>query len=223
MINQTMTSLFGGLQVFNLEKVVFLRERGSKTYRVSSYYLAKSLAEIPHQLVFPTLFLLIAYWIIGFYDTPGCFFTFLLILILMALTAQALGLVISAGVPSTDVAMAIAPLLTTVLMLFGGFYINVSNIPVYFIWIYYISIFKYAFEALIINEFSNRTFMCAANEYIQVGTIQVCPVTTGAQVINNLSMENGSLWLDILVIFGMFLALRIFGYLVLRFRQKPRV
>lgn len=52
------------------------------------------------------------------------------------------------------VANIVAPITLVLLMLFGGFFINSANVPVYLIWLQYLSFFKYAFEALVINEFT---------------------------------------------------------------------
>lgn len=216
-----MLTLFGGLQVFHLEKVVFLRERGSKTFRVSSYYLAKTLAEIPTSIVFPFIFSTISYWMVGFRAEAGAFFTYSLINIILANTAQALGLVLSASTPNQNITLAIAPLLTTFLMLFGGFYVNSANIPPWFIWIHYISLFKYAYEALIVNEFQNLPFYCDPGETIP--PYNICPVTNGNQVLKSLSMNNVNLWIDVACLFAIFIALRIIGYLVIRFYQRPKV
>jgi len=134
MLNQAMGALFGSMVVFlNSEKPVFMRERGSKTYRVSSYYLGKSLAEIPNQIFFPILFGAIAYWICNLNPAVDRFFMYLLILICVNITAQSLGMLIATIAPSPDVANALAPIITTLLMLFGGLYINVDNIPKYLI------------------------------------------------------------------------------------------
>ena len=214
-----MGSVFGGLQVFHLEKVVFLRERGSKTYRVGSYYLAKTFAEIPQIILFPTLFSIIAYWLVGFKPTAEAFFTFVAVVVSLSFCAQALGLLISAGTPSPDVAMAISPVLITILMLFGGFYLNPENIDPWFIWLYYISLFRYSFQALVINEFSGQTFNCLDSELVG----NACPITTGEQVLQLRSMEHMNVWLNIATLWGIFFALRIAGYLVMRFYQRPKL
>eukprot|EP01080_Neovahlkampfia_damariscottae_P012084 gene12084-5577_t len=219
MINQTMQNVFGGLQVFHLEKVVFLRERASKTYRVGSYYIAKTLAEIPSIIIFPLIFGTISYWLVGFKPTAEAFFTFLVVLISLSFCAQALGLLLSAGTPSPDVAMAVAPVLITILMLFGGFYLNPDNMDPWVIWIYYISLFRYSFQALVINEFTDQTFNCLDSELVSGN----CPITTGQQVLINRSMEHMNVWLNILTLWGIFFALRVLGYLVIRFYQRPKI
>lgn len=48
------------------EKVVFLKERSSHMYRVSPYYLTKSISELPGQILFPVISASITYWMIGF-------------------------------------------------------------------------------------------------------------------------------------------------------------
>lgn len=56
--------------------------------------------------------------------SAAAFFIFCCILIVVGLTSQGLGVAVSAGSPNERVAMALAPALTIVLILFGGFYVN---------------------------------------------------------------------------------------------------
>jgi len=72
----------------------------------------------------------------------------------VALVSVSLGLAISAGAPNVTVANIIAPITLVLLMLFGGFFINSANVPVYLIWLQYLSFFKYGYEALVVNEFT---------------------------------------------------------------------
>lgn len=55
------------------------------------------------------------------------------------------GLLVSALIPKMEVAMAIAPVVIVPLMVMAGFFVNQNNIPVYLIWIEYVSMFKYGF------------------------------------------------------------------------------
>jgi ATP-binding cassette, subfamily G (WHITE), eye pigment precursor transporter len=90
-------------------------------YRVSSYYLGKTFAEIPLAIVFPIIFGMISYWMIGLNPDPIRFFVFLLIFVLLSLVSQSFGIVISAVSPSYDIAVAIAPIIITLLTLFSGY------------------------------------------------------------------------------------------------------
>ena len=46
------------------------------------------------------------------------------------------------------------------MILFGGFYANSDNIPNWIGWLENLSFIKWAFTALVINEFEDRTFRC---------------------------------------------------------------
>jgi hypothetical protein len=46
-------------------------------YRVSPYFLSKTVTEIPGQLVPPILFSIVAYWMVGLQPDAGKFFTFI--------------------------------------------------------------------------------------------------------------------------------------------------
>lgn len=60
--------------------------------------------------------------------------------------------------------MALVPVLFIPLMLFGGFFLNTSDIPVWLIWLKYFSPFKFGFEIACLNEFDGLHFVCSASE-----------------------------------------------------------
>jgi len=47
--------------------------------------------------------------------------------------------------------------LLSVMFLFSGFFIKTNDIPDYWIWLHYLSLFKYAFDSLIINDLHGVT------------------------------------------------------------------
>lgn len=122
-------SLTSALALFPPDLEVFLRERSANTYHVSSFYLGKVAAELPFNILSPILFGSITYWILFLRPDPGSFFTFLLILVLLSLVGSSLGHAISAAAPSEQVANALGPLIVIVLLLYGGFYRNATNLP----------------------------------------------------------------------------------------------
>ena len=67
---------------------VFLRERSSGVWRLSTFYLAVMTSEIPATVVMITAYSTIIYWMAGLTATPGNYFAFLGIMMLSAFTAQ---------------------------------------------------------------------------------------------------------------------------------------
>lgn len=59
-----------------MEKPLFLRERINRSYTVSAYFWARSLAEFPFQLIYPSIPVLIVYYVIKLNETSvSNFFT----------------------------------------------------------------------------------------------------------------------------------------------------
>ena len=121
--------MFGVLNTFSDEKVVVERERAAKSYRLSSFYIGKVMAELPLNLVGPVLFGSVVYWLVGLNDDAGAFFRFIVILLETGFAAIGLGMLVASAAPNAQVATAFAPIIMVLMILFGGFYINVDSLP----------------------------------------------------------------------------------------------
>jgi ABC-2 type transporter len=44
---------------------IFLREHGAASYRVDTYFLGRTMAELPFQVIYPTIYGTIIYWLVG--------------------------------------------------------------------------------------------------------------------------------------------------------------
>ena len=73
-INQLMLPMLGSVLTFPMEKDIFKREHRSGFYSVWSYFTAKSIAEIPFQIVFPFVFTCIFYYMAGLRSAAQYFF-----------------------------------------------------------------------------------------------------------------------------------------------------
>ncbi|KAG2387158.1 hypothetical protein C9374_001490 [Naegleria lovaniensis] len=209
-------SLSSSLNILLQDKPVLLRERGAKMYRVSSFYLARVVADIPGAVFYPILFGSVIYWWLGLNAAVERFFMFILIIVVMSLTGQALGCAIASFAPNPGVAFAIMPVVATILMLFGGFYKNLATIPVYFIWIYWTSIFHFVFESFVINEFKGLQLECGSSSF--------CPFPNGDAVLENLEMDTAMsvTWINLGLGLALILVYHVFAYTCLRVVVKPK-
>jgi hypothetical protein len=63
---------------------------------------------------------------------------------------------VSTACKSVNAALAVGPIAILPMMLFGGLYISLDQIPVYLRWLKALSFFKYAFEILGLNQFKGH-------------------------------------------------------------------
>ncbi|KAL6969917.1 ABC transporter G member 7 [Sarracenia purpurea var. burkii] len=157
-INTAMASLTKTGGIFPKERAIVDRERAKGSYALGPYLLSKLLAEIPIGTAFPLLFGTILYPMARLHPTVSRFGKFCGIVTVEAFAASAMGLTVGAMVPTTEAAMALGPSLMTVFIVFGGYYVNAENTPIIFRWIPRVSLIRWAFQGLCINEFSGLQF-----------------------------------------------------------------
>lgn len=161
-MNVTMNAIQNVILIFPDERPVFLREVNNNMYKVGPYFWAKISSELPFSILMPSTFGCIVYFTVGLNPTAGHFFVFLLTLILIYNSSSGYSLIISASFANKQVAVTLTPVLIIPFMLFAGFFVASSSIPVFLKEFEYLSIFKYGYQALMMNEFhNNNNFPCA--------------------------------------------------------------
>ncbi|KAL0491943.1 ATP-binding cassette, subfamily G [Acrasis kona] len=216
-VNQTTSTFALTLNLFTRNKALYMRERGSKMYHASTYFLANSLAELPNTIFFNVLYGIIVYWMAGLNPAVDRFFFFLLVLVVQALAMQSYGLVAALAAPDFPTANTYGTVVLTAMAIVSGFYIKINTIPPWAIWLTYLSVQTYSFQSLSVNEFKDRIFECPEAP-------QLCSQPVGESVIQNLGFAPifynpwvGIGFLCLIIVVG-----RTIAYLLLRFLRKPK-
>lgn len=178
-------NFFYPLQVFSAELPIFIRESRGRLYRTSTYFLGKTIAELPLFMAVPIIFTSIAYPMVGLREGFGYFVIACGIVSLVANVATSFGYLISCASSSISMALSVGPPVIIPFLIFGGFFLNAGSVPSYFEWLSYLSWFRYGNEALLINQWTGVTDIvctrsnttCPSNGKIILETLNFEPVS----------------------------------------------
>ena len=210
LVQVTHATFFAVMTVFCLERPIFLRERFDGMYRTEIYYACKQLVEAPVFVITPIIFISIFYWIVGFNPDPYRFFLAMLVLILTVQVVVGLGYLISCLSPNIGIALAVAPAVLGVNLLFAGYILNPRTIPVFLRWLEYLSWFKYSYELLLINQWVGVRIECRVKSD---GT--GCLFADGRQLLEYYGMSEHHVTFDVIMLFILLISFRFLGYLAL--------
>ena len=147
--------------IFPQERGVFLREVNNNLYEPSSYYWSKIFTEVPTSIIFPLISTAITYFAIGFnISDPYRFFIHILALVLTYNAFAGIGFILGTSVSNKMVISVLTPMLVVPMMLFAGFFVSQDSIPKWLLPFRETSIFKYAYQALFLNEFEGLELGC---------------------------------------------------------------
>jgi len=150
----------------------------------------------------------------GLRADAATFFIAVVVTILITNVAVSIGYLVSTLTGDMNMALTIAPVLVIPFMLFGGFFLNSASVPVYFIPLQYLSYFKYAYEALAINEWRGVEYIPeCVGQNVTVGCFR-----SGHEVLEMLSFSEDMLGINIIVLVAMFFAIRLLSFLFLLIR-----
>lgn len=146
-------SCLSSLSLFANERILFMRERANGYYSSFTYFCAKILFDIiPLRVVPPFVFGGIVYGLVGFVPNAVAFWKFILVLVMFNLTTASIILLLSIAFASVGVASLVGTLIMLFNLLFTGLLINRETVSEYFQWLFTMSFFHAAFEALAVNE-----------------------------------------------------------------------
>ncbi|KAF5783013.1 putative ABC-2 type transporter [Helianthus annuus] len=99
------------------------REQSSGMYRLSSYYFARMAGDLPMELVLPTIFVTVTYWMGGLKHSFVTYILTTVIILFNVLVSQGLGLALGA-ILDLKQATTLSSVIMLVFLLAGGYYVR---------------------------------------------------------------------------------------------------
>ena len=212
------TPVFLSLTGFPVEKMILVRERAAGSYHLSAYYIAKRLAELPFETISPFLYTIAVYWLV-FFRPDAHFLIHLLVMIITNYTSSAFGLCFSAIFVNIRLAIVVMTIIILCLVMTSGFYVAIDQLPVWLRWISWISYFRYAYDALIYNEYQGRTLALIpdANFFNNATLTMATGNTIDADLVFGVLGMTTNLWISIVALLGFCLLFNVGAYLLIFF------
>ncbi|KAI0408526.1 ABC-2 type transporter-domain-containing protein [Xylaria palmicola] len=151
-------------------------------YHPSAEAVASMLCDLPYKVVNAIIFNTTLYFITNLRREPGAFFFFLLFSFCTVLVMSMIFRTIASSSRTLTQALVPAAFLILDLVVFTGFIVPVDYMLSWCRWLNYVDPLAYAFESMLVNEFSGREFRCtefvpspSLSEYANVDMAnQVC-------------------------------------------------
>lgn len=193
---------------FPFERPMILREYATGTYHISAYFVAKMMWELPM-----TFLQTIAQFLLVFYlcNLRGDFIVQVLACTGLGMVSNSVAMGIGCLVPDVKDATELAPLLFVPQILFAGFFIRTSQIPIFLRWAQYLCGMKYAMNLVLINEFQLGSDHCTETPEA---------ASNCHSVINTNDIDLDVYYIYIILLFVLFAAFRLIGVSILIQKAK---
>jgi len=205
-----LSSTTEGLPIFLEERRTFMRETARGAYRVSSYVLANTFVFLPFLLMVGLLYTTPVYWLVGLRKDIDSFLYFSLVVWLVLLMSNSLVACFSALVPNFILGSSVIAGLMGSFFLFSGYFISKEKIPSYWIFMHYISLFKYPFECLMINEYGGEQ---GKTRCIEVNNGEC--ILYGVEFLKQQGLKESHKWTNLAVMLSFIIGYRVLNFIIL--------
>lgn len=206
----TISSMFGSAQPtmleFPFERPMFMREYVTGTYSATAYFISKSIVELPLTLCVSIVQYILIY---NMMQLQGFFVYEVLAAWGLGLASASVAVALGCAIPDVKNVTEMAPLLFVPQILFAGFFIKMSQVPVFLRWVQYLCALKYAMNLILMVEFDSSLSSCSG---------AAATNCKNALVSNNIEVDLW--WVYMLMLIVLFLGFRILGAIVLVMRSK---
>jgi hypothetical protein len=203
--------LFTALFTFPQERQMLNKERAVGMYRLTAYFFARTVGDMPLELIMPFVFTIIVYWMADLKHSFVAYILHLLTLLLAVLVSQSLGLLVGATVMDLKKATTLASVIMLAFLLTGGYFVR--QIPVWIRWLKYLSFPYYTFRLLLKIQYdTDALYECPGETPSGLCLIQYAPALHGVPL--------GGGGIEAMALFIMLVGYRFFAYAALRTLNK---
>lgn len=143
----------GYIPALVLERALYVRERADGLYLPITYLIARMLDEL---IINTFATACISAFVFYGIDLQGSYVCFWMAFYVAVCTGIILAYLVASISPNMDVANALLPIYAITLMFFAGFLVRFDNMPPWWKWYSYIDFGRYAWSAMMINQFENN-------------------------------------------------------------------
>ncbi|XP_032962522.1 broad substrate specificity ATP-binding cassette transporter ABCG2 isoform X2 [Rhinolophus ferrumequinum] len=218
--NQCFSSV-SAVELFVVEKKLFIHEYISGYYRVSSYFFGKLLSDLlPMRMLTTIIFTCITYFFLGLKLVVDSFFITMFTLLMVAYAASSMSLAIAAGQSVVSLATFLMNITFVFMMLFAGLLVNLRTIVPWLSWLQYFSIPQYGYAAVQHNEFLGQNFCPGLN--VTANNTCSFAICTGEEYLINqgIDLSPWGLWKNHVALACMTVIFLTIAYLKLLFLKK---
>ena len=210
-MNQAFGSAIGISKIIPQQLKVVSRERAARMYTPLPYFLSTFLVTLPLELAPGIIYGTVLYFMTALREGLSHYLVYIGVMLLENFAGIGLGMCLSASFNSVEMAPQLAPAFVILFLMFSGFFLNESNVPVFLIWLRELSFIRYAFQALCVNEFAGAEFTCDPN------TTATC--IDGDEHLERLKFDDVKIWENCLILFGMIVGFNALALAIIYYRQ----
>ncbi|CAA7397697.1 unnamed protein product [Spirodela intermedia] len=235
------------LPEFLQERYIFIRETAHNAYRRSSYVLASTVASVPSLLPLSLTLATVTFFAVGLHGGASGFLFYLLVIFACFWTGISYMTFLSGVI--TDERLAFTAVVATLscFFLLAGFFVSQDRLPRFWLWLHYLSLVKYPYEAVMHNEFDDprrcfvtgeqifdRTALAGTSLELKVRLLQALGSALGVNITAGTCIVNGpyvlrlqgitdlAKWTCVWILLAMGVLYRALFYLALLFGSRNK-
>jgi len=217
-------AMFGSAQpvllAFPLERPVFLREYRTGTYSVLPYFISKTLVELVMSFLTMAIAVLVGYWLIEF---QGSVILHIVNAWGLSIVASSVALVLGCAVKDITLAQELTPLIFVPQIMFAGFFIKMSDIPVWLRWAQYLCSLKFAINLGLVVEFAGSAG-CDQDRLLSddagISATEAGRCNASRTLMESNDVEPDDWWISMVVLIGLFFFFRVMAAMLLAAKAR---